>query len=98
MRRKTWNVNPYASSYMHKHFQAELTRLKENEWADRAEWERECKERLAKDWEEREKKLTANVRAERDSEVEQLMQRLEAEGNRLKADLEREAQERAKYC
>ena len=56
-----------------------MTSLKETEAAERLDWERKCKHKMEEDWKQQEDGLREKFRRERDSELDRVVQKLEAE-------------------
>ena len=56
-----------------------MTAFKEAEAADRFAWERKCQQKLDEDWKQQEEGLRERFRRERDSELDRVVQKLEAE-------------------
>lgn len=76
--------------------QAELSHIKDNETSDRAAWERELREQIETEWRGKEAALEAKFKAEKDSEIDRVVTRLEAEATRDRKLKETEMDEKIK--
>lgn len=74
--------------------QNEISSLKENEASERSDWERNCRQRLDEEWKQQEDGLRDKFRKERDSELDRVVQKLEAEVITGRKEVEAEFQER----
>ena len=79
---------------LHRRHANELSNIKAGEEGERREWERKVKERMEKDWKEREDGLRVQYTKERNLEIDKVIERLEAEMKRSRADMERSAEAR----
>ena len=68
--------------------------LKENENSERAEFERECRQKLDSEWQQKESKLAAKFKSERDAELDRVVDKLEAEVNRDKKQMQIDLEDR----
>ena len=74
--------------------QAELAILKENEASERAEWEKDCRNRLDDEWREKESKLAGKFKFERDEELDKVVEKLEAEISKEKVEMQKELEDK----
>ena len=71
-----------------------MANLKEAEAAERTDWERKCRQKLDEEWKQQEDGLRDKFRKERDSELDRVVQKLEAEVITGRKEIEAEYQER----
>ena len=76
------------------YFQNEVANIREAETEDRSKWERKCRQRLDDEWKAQEDGLRDKFRKERDSELDRVVQKLEAEVISSRRDVEKEYEER----
>lgn len=71
--------------------------MKENEASERAEWEKQCRDRLDDEWREKESKLAGKFKFERDEELDKVVEKLEAEISKEKVELQKELEDKIRF-
>ena len=72
----------------------ELTTLKANEESDRKEFERNVREKMERDWYEKESHLRSQFTRERDQEIDRVIEKLEFEMKKVREDGEKTTETR----
>ena len=71
--------------------------LKETEATERDNWERKCRQKMGEEWKQQEDGLRERFRKERDTELDRVVQKLEAEVITGRREMEGEHAERIRY-
>ena len=74
-----------------------MVALRENEATDRQEFERKCRQKLDEEWKQQEDAIREKFRKERDTELDRVVQKLEAEVISGRKELETEFHERMRF-
>ena len=71
-----------------------MVALKETEATERADWERKCRQKMDEEWKQQEESIREKFRKERDTELDRVVHKLEAEVISGRKELEVEFHER----
>ena len=71
-----------------------MVALRETEATERADWERKCRQKLDEEWKQQEDAIREKFRKERDTELDRVVHKLEAEVISGRKELEAEFHER----
>ena len=78
-------------------FQNEIANMREGESEERAKWERKCRQKLDDEWRAQEDGLREKFLKDRDSELNRVVKKLEAEVVTSRREVEKEYEERIRY-